>query len=77
MNLQHTSKNYQEELENLRTSILKMGGKVEAQLRQAVLAYSEGNVALAEQIMSVEREVNQDHLDIDHACSEIIALFTS
>jgi phosphate transport system protein len=74
MNHLHSSKSYQEELENLRTSILKMGGKVEAQFRQAVLAYSEGNAALAEQIMTIEREVNQEHLEIDHACTEIIAL---
>jgi len=74
MNHLHTSKNYQEELENLRTAILKMGGKVESQLRQAVLAYSENNAQLAEQVMTVEREVNQEHLEIDHACSEIIAL---
>lgn len=70
----HSSTTYQEELEDLRTSILKMGGKVESQLRQAVLAYSEGNHLLANQILLIEREVNQDHLSIDKNCSEIIAL---
>lgn len=70
----HSSTTYQEELEDLRTSILKMGGKVESQLRQAVLAYSEGNHVLANQILLIEREVNQDHLSIDKNCSEIIAL---
>ena len=74
MNNLHSSKSYQEELENLRTSILKMGGKVESQLRQSVLAYSEGNHDLANNVMLIEREVNQEHLEIDHACSEIIAI---
>lgn len=70
----HSSTTYQEELEDLRTSILKMGGKVESQLRQAVLAYSECNHSSANQILLIEREINQEHLNIDKNCSEIIAL---
>lgn len=71
---QHSSSIYQTELENLRTAVLKMGGKVEAQLRQSVLSYSESDATLATQVLKIEREVNQDHLNIDNMCSEIIAL---
>jgi phosphate transport system protein len=74
MNHQHSSSIYQVELENLRTAILKMGGKVENQLNQAVQAYNDHDGALAEKVMSTEREVNQEHLDIDQMSSEIIAL---
>lgn len=73
-NHQHTSTIYQTELEDLRTAVLKMGGKVESQLRQAVLAFSESDKQMAEQVLEVEREVNRDHLNIDGMCSEIIAL---
>ena len=73
-NHQHTSTIYQTELEDLRTAVLKMGGKVESQLRQAVLAFSESDKQMAEQVLEVEREVNRDHLNIDSMCSEIIAL---
>lgn len=70
----HSSSIYQEELETLRSAILKMGGNVETQFRQAVLSYSEHDRNLAEKVMSTEREVNQEHLNIDHMSSEIIAL---
>ena len=73
-NHQHTSTIYQTELEDLRTAVLKMGGKVESQLRQSVLAFSENDKQMAERVLEVEREVNQDHLTIDSMCSEIIAL---
>ena len=33
----HISKNYEVELENLRTRVLSMGGRVESQVRTAVL----------------------------------------
>ena len=72
-NHQHTSTIYQTELEDLRTAVLKMGGKVESQLRQSVLAFSENDKQMAERVLEVEREVNQDHLTIDSMCSEIIA----
>ncbi|TDR31643.1 phosphate signaling complex protein PhoU [Hydromonas duriensis] len=74
MSQQHTSTIYQAELEDLRSAVMKMGGKVESQLRQAVLAFSESDNALAEHVLAVEKEVNQEHLNIDHMCSQIIAL---
>ena len=69
----HTSKNYEEELENLRTRVMTMGGRVETQVRLAVLAYSEGDQAMAQQVLVTEREINQEHLSTDHMCSEVIA----
>lgn len=74
MSHQHTSSIYQTELEDLRTAVLNMGGKVESQLRQSVLAFSENDTALAEKVMLVEQEVNQAHLSIDKMCTEIIAI---
>ena len=73
MNHLHTSKNYEVELENLRTRVLTMGGRVEAQVRQAVLAYSENDVQMAEQVLMVEREINLEHLSADQYCTEVIA----
>ena len=34
----HTSKNYEVELENLRTRVMTMGGRVESQVRLAILS---------------------------------------
>ena len=73
MNHLHTSKNYEDELENLRTRVLTMGGRVESQVRQAVLAYSEGDTQMAEQVITIEREINLEHLSADQFCTEVIA----
>ena len=69
----HTSKNYEVELENLRTRVMTMGGRVESQVRLAILAYSEGDTRLAQQVLSTEREINKEQLATDQMCSEVIA----
>ncbi len=69
----HTSKNYEVELENLRTRVLSMGGRVESQVRSAVLAYSEGDKVMAEQVLTIEREINLEHMATDLLCTEVIA----
>lgn len=69
----HISKNYEVELENLRTRVLTMGGRVESQMRHAVLAYSEGDARLADQVLTVEREINLEHMATDQLCTEVIA----
>ena len=69
----HTSKNYEEELENLRTRVMTMGGRVESQVRLAILAYSEGDTKIAQQVLDTEREINQEQLSTDLMCSEVIA----
>ena len=73
MNHLHISKNYEVELENLRTRVLTMGGRVESQVRAAVLAYSEGDTQMAEQVLIVEREINLEHFSTDQFCTEVIA----
>lgn len=69
----HTSKNYEEELENLRTRVMTMGGRVESQVRLAILSYIEENIQLAQQVLVTEREINQEQLVTDQMCSEVIA----
>ena len=69
----HTSKNYEEELENLRTRVMTMGGRVESQVRLAILAYSEGDTRIAQQVLDTEREINKEQLSTDQMCSEVIA----
>ena len=69
----HTSKNYEVELENLRTRVMTMGGRVESQVRLAILSYSEEDIQLAQQVLLTEREINQEQLATDQMCSEVIA----
>ena len=50
-NSEHLSKQFDADLDQLRTRVLQMGGLVEAQIRAAVEAYSSGNVEGVEQII--------------------------
>ena len=73
----HTSKNYEVELENLRTRVMTMGGRVESQVRLAILSYSEEDIQLAQQVLLTEREINQEQLATDQMCSEVIVVATT
>jgi phosphate transport system protein len=70
---EHLSKQFDADLDQLRTRVLQMGGLVEAQIRAAVEAYSSGDVGGVEQIIEGDKRVNGFEVAIDDACSNIIA----
>ncbi len=61
------------ELEKLRYRLLAMGELVEAQVRNAVHAFSSGDSNLAEAVLRKEAEVNVLEMELDNACAELIA----
>jgi phosphate transport system protein len=71
---EHTLKQFDTEMEAIRSGVLAMGGLLEAQLSRviAMLADEEGGDAL-EQIGATEQQVNQMQMVIDQQCSQIIA----
>jgi len=69
----HTSKDFDAELEHIRTQVLEMGGMVEYQIRYAVEALRRGDVALAKRVAEDELKVNQLERQIDEACTQVIA----
>ena len=69
----HIMKQFDEELEEIRTRLMEMGGKVEQQLQNAVRAVSEADSALAELVIKEEKLVDEMEVDIDEACILIIA----
>ncbi len=68
----HLSKQFDNELEALRSQVLQMGGLVESQVRGAIQAFSNGNLSLADQIVATEVRVNAFEVQIDTDCSHII-----
>lgn len=72
-NSEHTSKQYDLELETLRTRVLLMGELVERQVRLAIEALINGDVALMNRIIDDDRHVNAMEVGIDESCSHIIA----
>ena len=69
----HIMKQFDEELEEIRTRLMEMGGKVEQQLQNAVRAVTEADSALAELVIKEEKFVDEMEVDIDEACILIIA----
>ena len=70
---EHTSKNFDLELENLRTRVLEMGGLTEAQVRQAVAGLYSGDKNVLETVIRTDEQVNRMEVDIDALCNQIIA----
>lgn len=72
MGNEHISKQYDNDLETLRSGVLQMGGLVEAQIRAAIDAFSSGNQELIERVLANEPKVNGCEVSIDNDCSHII-----
>src|SRR5256714_14801940 len=70
----HTDKSYDAELEELRSKLLTLGGKVEAEIAQSMRALSERDSKLAEEVVGSDREVNLLELEVDESCRRILAL---
>jgi phosphate transport system protein len=66
-------KQFDEELEEIRTQLMEMGGKVEQQLKNAIKAVTKADSSLAEEVIRDERLVDEMEVDIDEACILIIA----
>ena len=71
---QHISKQFNADLEEVRSHILAMGGMVEKQVVDAVQALVEGDSGLATEVISNEKQVNGMERRIDEECTRIIAL---
>lgn len=70
---QHISQRFNQNLEDIRNNVLKMGGLVEAQAENAVKALLECDAELAEQVSLSDFKVDQMEIEIDAACTQLIA----
>ncbi|WP_310462045.1 phosphate signaling complex protein PhoU [Sphaerotilus sp.] len=69
----HLSSQFDAELSGISTRVLEMGGLVESQVAQAMLALTQFSEEIAVQVLRVEERVNQMEMEIDHDLSTIIA----
>lgn len=68
----HISQQFNEELEDIRTRVLAMGGLVEKQIHDAVTALVESNVELAEAVIVNDYQVNAYEVSIDEECTQTL-----
>lgn len=69
----HTYKQFDTELENIRAKVLQMGGLVEQQISKAMEVLDTGDVALIHAVIESDEIVNRYEVDIDELCTQIIA----
>jgi phosphate transport system protein len=70
----HISKKFNEDLQELKSHLLMMGGLVERQVQDAITAMVEGDSALATHVRNIEKRVNELEVAIDEECTTILAL---
>lgn len=68
----HTSHQYNAELEDIRSKVLKMGGLVEEQLTNALTSIVEGDSGLGESVMASDFKINALEVEIDEECNKIL-----
>lgn len=69
----HISRQFNAELEDIRTRVLQMGGLVEQQIGKAISALMAADTTLAEAVVTEDYKVNKLEVAIDEECSQIIA----
>lgn len=69
----HTTRQYDTELDEIRTRVLQMGGYVEQQVMLALEGLQEGDLATIERVIENDKRVNTYEVELDEACTHIIA----
>jgi phosphate transport system protein len=70
----HTSKQFDVEMEAIRSGVLSMGGLVERQMTRAIEALEESERSgLIDEVGADERQINRWQIDIDQQFAQIIA----
>ncbi len=69
----HISRQFNAELEDIRSKVLQMGGLVEQQIEQALNALVQGDTALGEVVIMDDTKVNKLEVTIDEECQHILA----
>ena len=66
---------FQEELQQLKTRLLEMGGLAEDRVRSIVQALVERNPATVDRVLGGDGPINQLHIEIDSRCFKLLALY--
>ncbi len=70
---EHTFKQFDTDLENMRARVLQMGGLVEQQISQAMEALLNADFELADHVIANDHIINGMEVGIDEDCAQIIA----
>ncbi|MFZ6751612.1 phosphate signaling complex protein PhoU [Undibacterium sp. Ren11W] len=69
---EHSSKQYDTDLETIRSKVLLMGGLVESHFHDAMACFRSGNIIQAAAVIKSDEEVNRLEVALDDMCSHLI-----
>jgi phosphate transport system protein len=72
VNSEHTSRQFDAELEAIRARVLQMGGMVESQIRLAIESLISGDVELMNRVIEDDHRVNALEVEIDESCNHVL-----
>lgn len=70
---QHISRQYNEELTQILNRVMRMGGLVERQLADALVALTQGDSARGERVATGDYEINAAEVKLDEECIHVLA----
>ena len=71
---QRVVRHFQEELEQLKTRLLEMGGLAEDRVKGAVESLVRRDAAMVDRVLGGDGPINQLHIEIDNRCFTLLAL---
>lgn len=71
---EHTTKQFDVDIDQIRGELLRMGGVVQSMVRDAMLVVANGDVAALERVRDNEKQVNKFEVEIDERITNLIAL---
>jgi phosphate transport system protein len=72
--MEHTSRHYESELQELKEAILFIGGTTEEMISSAMKALVTRDSDLGRKVIESDRAVDAAELDVDHLCLNLLAL---
>ena len=69
----HISKRFDQELEDIRNTVMAMGGLVENQVRDGIRCLIDSDSKLAAKVVETDHKVNRMEVEIDDQCVQILA----
>jgi phosphate transport system protein len=70
---EHTLHRYDEELEEVRARVMRIGGLVEQQLADALGALAQVDGERAARVVRGDRQINEQELEVDECCTSLLA----
>lgn len=70
---EHTNKQFDADLQRIRTELLQMGGLVESMIQDSMDALATGDISLVDRVKEREKDVNRLEVEIDDRVTTILA----